>query len=110
MTWFHGDPSGVRARGGDAIVIGHVLRYALLFLLPFLLYGAWLAVARYRAQGHRNDPNWEDVPLLRLSVAGLALVIVGLFSLALFQGEDTGGTYIPPRVQDGVVAPGEIRR
>ena len=91
-------------------MIGQVLRYALLFLLPFVVYGAWLAVARYRARGHEHEPNWEDVPFLLLSVAGLALVIVALFTLALFQGEETGGTYIPPRVQDGVVAPGEIRR
>lgn len=87
-----------------------ILRYVLLFLLPFFLYGLWVIVARQRAHGHENDPNWTDWPFLFLSVAGFGLALISLFALGLTQGEEKSGTYIPPRVIDGEIRPGEVRR
>ena len=37
-------------------MIVKLLRYALLFLLPFIIYGIWLTIARRRARGHENEP------------------------------------------------------
>lgn len=91
-------------------MIVKLLRYALLFLLPFIVYGIWIAIARRRARGHENEPNWSDAPFLWLSVTGLVLVLASLFTLGLFQGVEKGGTYVPPRVIDGEVVPGEVRR
>ena len=60
-----------------------LLRLALLFLAPFILYGGWLAIARRRAKGH--PPGWNDAPLMWLSTAGLVLVIpVGFACIGRF--------------------------
>lgn len=45
-----------------------------------------------------------------LSALGLALVILTLVTLALTGGWDREGDYVPPRVQDGRIVPGEVRR
>ena len=91
-------------------MIVKLLRYGLLFLLPFIVYGIWLAIARRRARGHENEPNWTDAPFLWLSTAGLVLVLASLFVLGLYQGVEKGGTYVPPQAIDGVLVPGEVRR
>ena len=88
-------------------MIGALLRYALLFLLPFVLYGAWVAVARRRAQSH--PPGWQDWPLLSLTGAGVALMLVGMFTAAFLQGEERGGVYDPARIEAGQIVPGEVR-
>ena len=91
-------------------MIFHVLRYVLLFFLPFLAYGIWLAAARRRAEGHENEPGWSDAPFVWLTVAGLGLAIAGFFALGLNQGEDREGNYVPPRIVDGQIVPGEVQR
>lgn len=90
-------------------MIVNLLRYALLFLLPFIIYGIWLAIARHRARGHENEPNWKDAPFLWLSATGLVLILFGLFALGLFQGIDKGGTYVPSRLINGELVPGGVR-
>lgn len=89
-------------------MIGNFLRYALLFLLPFLLYGAWLMVARRRARGHENDPRWRDAPLIWLTSAGLVLVLAGYVVAAFVDGADSDCAYVPPRIVDGRIAPSEV--
>lgn len=89
-------------------MIGVLLRYALLFLLPFVLYGAWTAIARSRAQAH--PPGWQDWPLLSLTAAGVALMLAGLFAAAFLQGDERGGVYDPARIEDGRIVPGDVRR
>ena len=83
-----------------------LLRLALLFLAPFILYGGWLMIARRRAKSH--PPGWNDAPLMWLSTAGLVLVIGGLIWTAVLSGEDRDGTYVPARVINGELIPGEI--
>ena len=83
-----------------------LLRLALLFLAPFILYGGWIAIARRQAKAH--GPGWNDAPLVGLTMAGLVLVIAGLVVTALMTGEEAGGTYVPARVIDGVLVPGEV--
>ncbi len=90
-------------------MIAKFLRYGLLFLLPFVVYGIWLAIARRRARCHENEPGWRDAPLLWLSVAGVALVLGSLFALGLMQGQEKGGTYVPSRIIDGELVLGEVR-
>ena len=83
-----------------------ILRLALLFLAPFILYGGWLYIARRRAKSH--GPNWQDAPLMWLTISGLVLMIGGLVTMAVISGEDPDGAYVPARVIDGEIVPGEI--
>ena len=87
-----------------------LLRYALLFLLPFILYGIWMLIARRRARGHEHEPNWSDAPLVWLTAAGVALMLGALFTTAMLTGVPKGGVYVPPHVQDGQVVPGQVVR
>lgn len=89
-------------------MIGNTLRYVLLFLLPFLAYGGWLLIARRRARGHENDPGWRDAPLLWLTSVGLVLVLAGFIAAAVFDGDDNDCQYVPSRIVDGQIVPGEV--
>ncbi len=68
-----------------------LLHYVLPILLPFIVYGVWLALARRKAQSASMAgaaaPVWRDAPWTWLLIAGLGLACVGLVALAL-----TGGT------------------
>ncbi|MBM3507187.1 MAG: hypothetical protein FJX64_05600 [Alphaproteobacteria bacterium] len=90
-------------------MIGKLLRYAILFLLPFAVYAGWLAVARRRLRGHENEPGWRDAPLVWLTAAGLGLVLLGFIVAAIFDGFDADCTYIPSRMVDGQLVPAELR-
>ncbi len=90
-------------------MIGQVLRYAILFLLPFIVYGLWLAIARRRAQRHENEPGWRDAPLVWLTAAGLGLVLLGFAVAALVDGGAADCRYIPSRIVDGQLVPAELR-
>lgn len=83
-----------------------LLRIALLFLAPFLLYAGWMALARRFAKS--KGPDWNDAPMTWLTVAGLVLVLVGFVATGLMTGEDASGTYVPPHVVDGVLVPGQV--
>jgi hypothetical protein len=77
------------------------------FLLPFIAFGIYVLVARWRdAQG---KPSWEEAPWAWLAIVGLAFVIVTLVGLALIGDGNIAGTYIPDRFEDGRIVPGEIR-
>ena len=88
------------------------LLYILLIILPFLLYGiyAWWAKRQARRAGTGGDEGvWNDAPWVRLASAGILLFIIALVMTALLGGESTEGTYVPPRVIDGEIAPGEVK-
>ncbi len=89
-------------------MIGNTLRYLLLFLLPFILYGGWLLLARRRACGHENDPTWRDAPLIWLTSAGMVLVLVGFVAAAIFDGSDRDCPYVPSHIVDGRIVPGQV--
>lgn len=79
-----------------------LLQYLLPLLLPFLIYLAWAALTRGRRQ------HWlEDAPWVPLSIAGVALLTVSLFSWSLLTGDEPGARYQPPRFEGGRVVPAE---
>lgn len=90
-------------------MILNVLRYAILFLLPFLAYAVWLTIARRRARGHENEPGWHDAPLVWLTAAGLGLVLGGFVVAAMLDGTRRDCHYVPPRIENGQIIPGEVR-
>ena len=87
------------------------LTHALPFLVPFALYGIWLAASRRKAQaaGQGAAPLWREAPWIWLAASGLVLVILSFITVAMFTGAEPGGTYVPPRYIGGEVAPAETR-
>ena len=75
------------------------------FFLPFIGYAIYVVIAR--ASG--RDASWRSAPWLWLTALGLLLTIFAFVGFwALDPGGDTGGTYVPPRLEDGRVVPGQI--
>jgi len=78
---------------------------ALMFLLPFAVYGAYFYLARRKS---RKQNFWNEAPLLWLLGASTVLVVAVMFTLVSFSGGEPGGTYISPRLENGVIQPGRI--
>ncbi|HSZ12004.1 MAG TPA: DUF6111 family protein [Rhizomicrobium sp.] len=75
---------------------------ALLFAVPFAIYGLYLILLRYR-KVERPETPWPQ-----LFVAGLALVAASFVYLGLTEGETTSGHYVAPKVVDGRIVPGHV--
>lgn len=76
----------------------------LMFSLPFLVYGAYMLLAR------RMEPAdiLQTAPILWLLAAGCLLLLITMATLISFSGGKPGGTYHPPSFENGVVKPGTI--
>ena len=85
-----------------------MLRIVVFYILPFLL--PFIGFFTYRFLVTRGQPLLTNTPWFVLSAAGLALVSASLLSLALYGGWESEGDYLPPRVEDGRIVPGEMRR
>ncbi len=83
------------------------LHYIVPLLLPFVIYGGWLALARRRA-GPAGARDWRDAPWTWLAITGLGLLSMSLVGLALMSGSPPGGTYIAPQYIDGEIVPGRV--
>lgn len=81
-----------------------VLR-ALLFAVPFAIYGAYLLLSRARSTGPAHDTPWTG-----LFIAGLALVAASFIYVGLTEGETTQGRYVAPHVVNGKIVPGHVEK
>lgn len=82
-----------------------VLLNVIMFLLPFVLYGAYTYVMRgAEAQGS----VWRDAPFGWLTAAGFALLLLALGLLISFSGGTPSQTYHPPVYEDGQIRPGRL--
>ena len=91
-------------------MIRKLLLYILPFVLPFVLYGLYTWIARLRAAATgRPVVALEETPWLWLIAAGVGLFVVTLVAFSLFTGSGIEGTYVPPRMIDGEIAPAEIQ-
>ncbi|MGD9869063.1 MAG: DUF6111 family protein [Hyphomicrobiales bacterium] len=77
----------------------------LMFLLPFLVYAAFMIATGRRKVG---EGLWTDAPLKWLFVTGLGLMLIAVGLLISFTGGDPGGSYEPPHMENGVIKPGRI--
>jgi hypothetical protein len=85
-------------------VLRKILQY-LPFFLPFIGYAVYVIVAR--ASG--RDASWRGAPWLWLTAGGLFLTVVALLAFwALEPRTGTEGDYVPPRLEDGRVQPGQV--
>ncbi len=74
------------------------------FLAPFALYALWL---RLRGQTAPDIDAWSHTRVATLTLAGLAVAILGVLALGLSGGRHLGA-YVPAHVEDGKLVPGKI--
>jgi len=84
-----------------------VLWNLFLLALPFLLYAAYVALAR--RERVRAGEAWDQAPLSWLFIAGVVLVIASFLVLGLVTEDPGEGRYVPARYEDGRIVPGEVR-
>lgn len=88
-----------------------VIENLLLFLLPTVMYVAYVYLTRGRNGGDEKSKRGvlDDAPLIWLFGAGAVLV---MFVLIMF-GNTSGGKpdqgYTPPSFEGGKVSPGQVR-
>ena len=78
---------------------------ALLFAIPFAIYGIYYYLST-RALARNAHPT----PWTALFVAGLSLVALSFVYVGLTEGESTSGVYVPPHVVNGVIVPGHVEK
>jgi hypothetical protein len=78
---------------------------AIFFLVPFVLYAGWLAVARGSIS---NVADWQGRTIARLALGGAAVMFVALVIFTSFKGAPPGGTYRPAKIENGQIVPGKI--
>lgn len=81
-----------------------VLVDILLFLLPFLIYAAYMVWVK----GMAPKNIMAGAPILWLVTSGFVCLIVGLLMIINFSGGDRAGTYHPSTLDEGVIRPGSI--
>ncbi len=77
-----------------------------LFVAPFVLYAAFLALTN---AGALQSKMWTPRRLFALTIVSLLLVIGSFLALAQFSGAPPGSTYIPAHMDHGGFVPGETR-
>jgi hypothetical protein len=82
------------------------LRILLQVVLPFL--APFAVFALYRLLVTKGRAVLVRTPWFLLTVAGLVLACAALASLAFIGGAPPGGRYLPSRVEDGRIVPGEV--
>lgn len=83
----------------------NIVKYLIIFGLPFAVYGLWAFFARRRAEA--GDEPLQNTPWIWLFMAGLVLMIGSLGVTGLMTGEGIEGNYVPPHLVNGVVVPSD---
>ena len=80
-----------------------------LLLAPAVLFMIYLIVARkVRLSKSDTAKMLRDLPWPGLPGIGIALMAASLVVLSMSSGEDRGGTYVPPHMEDGKVVPAKV--
>ena len=83
-----------------------VIENILLFLLPTLIYVAFMLVRR-RDQPNAAQQIIDDAPVIWLLVTGAVVMIAGLAYFGTHTGGKPGEAYQPPVYRDGKIIPGQ---
>ena len=85
------------------------LIHILILLAPSILYIAFLLLSRrLRLSRSQAAETLRQMPWVRLLGSGLVLTAASLVVWAMTGGGDPEGTYVPPRIVDGEIVPGEV--
>lgn len=90
-----------------------VIENILLFLLPTIIYVAYITLTR-RTRSPAGAPQdatkvLDEAPLIWLFIAGALLVIITLVAFGSTTGGKPGQSYQPPVLKDGRIEPGRVR-
>lgn len=85
-----------------------ILENTLLFLLPTVIYVAYVLLKR-RIEGTSDINVLDDAPLIWLVATGAALVIITLVVFGSVSGGKPGQVYEPPVYRDGKIVPGKLK-
>ena len=94
-------------------MIRRLITIFLPLIAPFVAYGVWLWWSRRRkvVAGEDVDPfGWHQMPWVWLSVIAVVLVAATLVTATMVWREGPGGTYEPPRFEDGKKVPSRFKR
>jgi len=83
-----------------------VIENILLFLLPTIVYVAYVYMTRDEKPGATRV--LDDAPLVWLFLAGAILMLVTLITFGSMSGGKPGQTYTPPAFKDGHIEPGHV--
>ena len=78
---------------------------AIFFLMPFAAYALWLMMTRRTIT---NPDDWQVKTIAWLALIGAALMVIVLTVFVHLEPGRPGGVYVPPRLEDGVIVPGQI--
>lgn len=87
-------------------MIRPVLTELTLFLLPFLIYAAFLWATR---AGVLHPDSWRLPTLIWLTASALGLVVISFLVLAQFGGAPPRSTYVPAHMENGKFVPGTTK-
>ena len=76
-------------------------------LFPLMFYYVF-SILKQKVKGDEEAMHMPSWPWLKLVIAGLVLMAVGLVVLNQNSGFEPGGVYHPPSVQDGKIVPGHV--
>ena len=76
-------------------MIRQIIQLLAIFLLPFLLYFAYVLVARQRTKQGETKPAWEDGPWFWLAIVGLGLCVVAFLGVGLLRETSTDLHNVP---------------
>lgn len=83
-----------------------VIENTLLFLLPTVLYCAYIWVTKKSEPGR---PILDGSALLWLMSIGAVLVLATIFIFGSFEGGQPDQSYRPPHLKDGRIEPGGVK-
>jgi hypothetical protein len=83
-------------------MIREVGERALLFLVPFAIYGIYLLLVL------RQRPARPPTPWALLFITGLILFVASFVYVGLTEGESTKGVYVAPHEVNGTIVPGHV--
>jgi hypothetical protein len=81
-----------------------ILEPVALFLSPFLAFAIYLLL---RARYPLAIEHWTRGRVSTLTLAGLAIAVIGMFAFGLFAPRGQG-VYVPAHIERGVLVPGRI--
>jgi hypothetical protein len=90
-------------------MIRTTLFHIALLIAPAVLFFIYLVVARkVRLSRSETAKVLREFPWPWLLGVGLALMAASLVALSFNSGDERGGTYVPPHMEDGKVVPGKV--
>ncbi|HLH97505.1 MAG TPA: DUF6111 family protein [Xanthobacteraceae bacterium] len=87
-------------------MIRPVLTELVLFLIPFAAYAGFLWATR---TGIFDPPAWSVARMAWLLAAAVSLMIAGFVTIAQLGGSPAGSTYLPARLENGKISPGQAQ-